>query len=153
MLGTKNVGKSLKKIAEGPKKQMGVTWFPQLVDKRKFLQHSIGDSNTWCAILREKHQAASVLVHEELWQGSQTTSWLDWEHTQSLSGINSVPALLERILFNRRENTQNATSRLLATCPTTSPAKQSWRIQWPLTSWRSSCWTHTSTRMQILFAG
>lgn len=39
-LGTKNVGKSLKKICKGTKKKQGVTWFPELVDKRKYAVYS-----------------------------------------------------------------------------------------------------------------
>ena len=35
--GTKNVAKSLKKITEGRVRDKGVTWFPELVDKRKCL--------------------------------------------------------------------------------------------------------------------
>ena len=35
--GTKNVAKSLKKIMEGRVRDKGVTWFPELVDKRKCL--------------------------------------------------------------------------------------------------------------------
>ena len=35
--GMKNVAKSLKKITEGRVRDKGVTWFPELVDKRKCL--------------------------------------------------------------------------------------------------------------------
>lgn len=34
-VGTKNVGKEMKKVASGLVKNRGKTWFPQLVDKRK----------------------------------------------------------------------------------------------------------------------
>lgn len=34
-VGTKNVSKEMKKISEGRVKDRGVTWFPELVDKRK----------------------------------------------------------------------------------------------------------------------
>ena len=34
--GTKSVAKSLKKIMEGPIRGRGVSWFPELVDKRKY---------------------------------------------------------------------------------------------------------------------
>lgn len=33
--GTKNVAREMKKITEGPKKERGKKWFPQLVDKRR----------------------------------------------------------------------------------------------------------------------
>ena len=32
----KSVAKSLKKITEGPIRGRGVSWFPELVDKRKY---------------------------------------------------------------------------------------------------------------------
>ena len=35
--GTKNVKKSILKITKGPMKNSGVTWFPDLVDKRMFV--------------------------------------------------------------------------------------------------------------------
>ena len=35
--GLKNVAKSLKKVTEGRVRDKGVTWFPELVDKRKCL--------------------------------------------------------------------------------------------------------------------
>lgn len=34
-VGTKNVSKEMQKISEGRVKDRGVTWFPELVDKRK----------------------------------------------------------------------------------------------------------------------
>ena len=36
-LGTKNVAKELKKITTGQVKNRDVTWFPQLIDKRKLM--------------------------------------------------------------------------------------------------------------------
>ena len=38
-LGTKNVAKALKKITAGPVRQKGVTWFPELVDKRMLISN------------------------------------------------------------------------------------------------------------------
>ena len=35
--GTKNVGRTLKKITEGPVRERGVSWFPELVDKRMYM--------------------------------------------------------------------------------------------------------------------
>ena len=35
LVGTKNVAKEMKKISEGRVRDRGVTWFPELVDKRK----------------------------------------------------------------------------------------------------------------------
>ena len=34
-IGSKNVAREMKKITEGPVKERGKKWFPQLVDKRK----------------------------------------------------------------------------------------------------------------------
>ena len=34
-VGTKSVAKALKKITVGPARDRGVSWFPELVDKRK----------------------------------------------------------------------------------------------------------------------
>ena len=36
-LGTKNVAKELKKVTEGRLKDRGITWFPELTDKRKII--------------------------------------------------------------------------------------------------------------------
>jgi len=38
-LGTKNVEKALKKITAGPVSKKEMTWFPELVDKRKREEH------------------------------------------------------------------------------------------------------------------
>ena len=35
-VGTKNVAKEVKKISEGRVRDRGVTWFPELADKRKY---------------------------------------------------------------------------------------------------------------------
>ena len=34
-IGTKNVGKEMKKVSQGLKRNRGKTWFPELSDKRK----------------------------------------------------------------------------------------------------------------------
>ena len=34
-VGTKNVGKEMKKVSQGLKRNCGKTWFPELSDKRK----------------------------------------------------------------------------------------------------------------------
>ena len=34
-VGTKNVGKEMKKVSQGLKRNRGKTWFPELSDKRK----------------------------------------------------------------------------------------------------------------------
>ena len=52
--GTKNVKKLLENITKGTKKSRNVTWFPELVDKRKFMlicaQLLMDDHELMCTI-------------------------------------------------------------------------------------------------------
>ena len=48
-IGTKNVVKAVKKVAQGPARDKGKTWFIQLKDKRKYVvAHSIIRSRELC---------------------------------------------------------------------------------------------------------
>ncbi len=63
-LGTKNVAKCLQKVTQGRVRDKGVTWFPELVDKRTF-------SNSMCngvlsVLFREEYKGASLLSYEAM---------------------------------------------------------------------------------------
>ena len=64
-LGTKNVAKELKKITTGLVKNRDVTWFPQLIDKRKLMFLDL--ITITCILIRTQYQDPPILGYEELW--------------------------------------------------------------------------------------
>ena len=54
----------MKKISSGKAKERDITWFPQLVDKRK---RCCPASNTCMYFIRTQYQDTSLLEYEELW--------------------------------------------------------------------------------------
>ena len=65
IIGTKNVAKELAKLTKGRVRDKGVTWFPELVDKREwnsffFILYIIGD------FYRQEYKGPFILGYEEL---------------------------------------------------------------------------------------
>ena len=60
--GTKNVAKSMSKIAVGSQKNAGKTWFPELADKRML----IGIQYIMPIICRKEYKSPPLLLYEEL---------------------------------------------------------------------------------------
>jgi hypothetical protein len=63
-LGTKNVAKSMIKVAVGSMKNAGKTWFPELSDKSMFHFHNLYLHYMHCC--REEYKSPPVLLHEKL---------------------------------------------------------------------------------------
>ena len=62
--GTKNVAKSMSKIAVGSQKNAGKTWFPELADKRML----IGIQYIMPIICRKEYKSPPVLLYELIQQ-------------------------------------------------------------------------------------
>ncbi len=86
-LGTKNVARELKKVTEGRVRYRNVTWFPELTDKRKWIDVEVRIMSliNVCSF-RAQYQDTLVLGHEELWWGSWCSTADGSQHPQPLQG-------------------------------------------------------------------
>ena len=63
--GTKNLSKCLQKVTQGRVRDKGLTWFPELVDKRTF--PILMCNGVFSVFFRKEYKGASILGYEWWW--------------------------------------------------------------------------------------
>ena len=67
-IGTKNVVKKVKKVAEGKVKDKGKVWFKELRDKRMLFYTNLYRYQLFFLLFtRAQYESPFVLLHEKLW--------------------------------------------------------------------------------------